>query len=251
VNHFDADRSGTIDREEFSKMVQTLCCGGKDIMTALKMVTNTPTSKLVVKKKPPVVHEVTALDPTTMTRSQLENTLNGLKMRLLNRHASDKEKKEKEEAEKAAQEAARIAGEQHRLERERAHAEEMRVRMEKEAAERESANEVLESAMFNTSLAIYELLGPEVVEAGGEELVERFGKVHLKVNIGRDGEVTIDELQQALVNAEAYVQVSIHLFNPRLFSSYCLASPHPLFVDLDLHLLQLLARLFACSQHPG
>ena len=40
-----------------------------------------------------------------MTRNQLENTLNGLKMRLQNRNASDKAKREKEEAEKAAQEA--------------------------------------------------------------------------------------------------------------------------------------------------
>ena len=109
IKHFDADDSGTIDREEFRKMVQTLCCAGKDIMSALKMVTNTHPSRIVVKKKPPVVHEVTAMDPSKMTRSQLENTLNGLKMRLTNRNASDKAKREKEEAERAAQEAGMVS----------------------------------------------------------------------------------------------------------------------------------------------
>ena len=85
VTHFDADKSGTIDREEFSKIVQTLCCGGKDIRTTLQNVVHGPPSRLVVKKKPPIVHEATDLDPNKMTREQLENTLNGLKMRLLNR----------------------------------------------------------------------------------------------------------------------------------------------------------------------
>jgi outer membrane protein assembly factor BamA len=111
VKHFDVDRSGTIDREEFRKMVQTLCCGGKDIMTALKQVTNLHTSKLVVKKKPPVVHEVTAVNPDEMTASQLANQLTMLKMRLSNRNASDKAKKEIEDAEKAAAEELRLAGE--------------------------------------------------------------------------------------------------------------------------------------------
>jgi hypothetical protein len=77
-------------------------------MSALKMVTNTHPSRIVMKKKPPVVHEVTAMDPSKMTRSQLENTLNGLKMRLTNRNASDKAKKEKEDAERAAQEAGSV-----------------------------------------------------------------------------------------------------------------------------------------------
>ncbi len=108
IKHFDADGSGTIDREEFKKMVQTLCCTGKDIMSALKMVTNTHPSRIVMKKKPPVVHEVAVMDPSKMTRAQLENTLNGLKMRLTNRNASDKAKKEKEDAERAAQEAGSV-----------------------------------------------------------------------------------------------------------------------------------------------
>jgi hypothetical protein len=57
------------------------------------------------------VHEVTAVNPDEMTASQLANQLTMLKMRLSNRNASDKAKKEKEDAEKAAAEELRIAGE--------------------------------------------------------------------------------------------------------------------------------------------
>ena len=63
---------------------------GKDVMKNLKEVLRLHTSKLIIKKKPPPAHEPTPMDPTTMTRAQLENALNGLKMRLTNRNQSDR-----------------------------------------------------------------------------------------------------------------------------------------------------------------
>ena len=218
VNHFDEDQSGTIDREEFKNIVQTLCVGGKDVMKNLKEVLRLHTSKLIIKKKPPPAHEPTPMDPTTMTRAQLENALNGLKMRLTNRNQSDKAKKGKEEREAAAAEEARKAAEADKLERELKHAEEMRLRQHKEAADQASANEVLESAMFKVSIALYVLLGEEDVNAGGDQLNNRVAEIFKTVNAANNGEVSFDEMKHAVIDTDVFVpeemlQITLQTFD--------------------------------------
>ena len=80
------------------------------------------------------------------------------------------------------------------------------MREEKEAADRQSANEVLESAMFKTSISLYELLGAQAIDAGGEDLANRMSEVFKQVNTAGDGEMTFGEMQRAVVDTNVFVQ---------------------------------------------